>query len=71
MREIMREKMIEIFDNIEWAVVAGAMLAFVGFALVFVSILFAILYENAWLLLILLPAGACLSLSFGIHTSGF
>lgn len=67
MREIMRE---EIIDNIEWAVVAVVMLAFVGCALVLVSLVTAIACENAWLLLILFPAGVCLSLAIGIYASG-
>jgi len=64
MREIMRKMAVKI----RWDVVACAMLAFVGIVLVFVSLVTALTYENAWLLLILLPAGACLSLSMGIYS---
>ena len=66
----MREIMQEMIDNIVWDVVAVVALACIAVVLTLVSIAIAIAYENAWLLLLLVPAIACFALAVGIYAGG-
>ena len=67
----MRKIIQEFMDYIDWRAFAVTIFAGIGIVFVIMAFAVAIITENAWWLLLMLPAIVCYALAFSIEPYGW